>query len=444
MSQVAFDFALDDDGGGDTYGVAELSAEIKSMLRRRFEDGVWVRGEIQGWSKAASGHIYFDLIERDDRGTVSTLKVAFFAGVQRGPRERLRRAGLKLGAGLKVRIFGGVDYHAERGHLSLLMTDIDPRFTLGELSIQRQEVVARLLADGRYDANRRVALAPVPLRVGVITSVGSAAWHDFTSELANSGLAFELRVIDVRVQGREAVPMVTAAMRALSAGALDVVVLVRGGGGRGDLAAFDSEEVAAAIAASPLPVLTGLGHETDRSVADEVAHRSLKTPTACATALVERVLSFSAHAEQVWRSITAAAERAVGEAGGEVDAAAHGIRHHTVAAVARGEERIGHRVRRLRLATARVTASGERQLSAAASAVARAPQRLDAEERHLQSLAARVRLLDPVRTMARGWSITRDVDGRTVRDARQLSAGDVVVTTFAEGTATSRVERTGG
>src|SRR6266540_696773 len=214
MTQVAFDFDLDE--GGETYGVAELSTEIKSMLRRRFEDGIWVRGEIQGWSKSAAGHIYFDLIERDVTGAVATLKVAFFAGVQRGPRERLRRAGLKLGAGLKVRIFGGLDYHAERGQLSLLMTDIDPRFTLGELALQRDEVVRRMLADGRYDANRAVRMPVVPLRVGVVTSIGSAAWHDFTNELEHSGLAFQLRVADVRVQGREAVPMICAAIAALS------------------------------------------------------------------------------------------------------------------------------------------------------------------------------------------------------------------------------------
>lgn len=182
------------------------------------------------------------------------------------------------------------------------MSELDPRFTLGEMAMQRNEVVRRLVAAGLYDANRGRRLAVAPLRVGVVTSVGSAAWVDFVHEIERSGFGFQLRVVDVRVQGDRAVPMVTRAVRALGRrDDVDVVVIVRGGGAKTELATFDHEAIATVIVKSGVPVFTGLGHEIDRSVADEVAHSSLKTPTACAAALVEAVARYVGATEELWR-----------------------------------------------------------------------------------------------------------------------------------------------
>ena len=143
-----------------------------------------------------------------------------------------------------------------------------------------------LVAEGLLDRNRRVPLPLAPLRVGVVTSRDGAAWHDFRAELHRSGLAFKLRVADVRVQGDGAERRHRGRHHRAGPGEhlppLDVIVVIRGGGARTDLATFDTEVIARAIARSPVPVLTGLGHEIDRSVADEVAHTALKTPTACA------------------------------------------------------------------------------------------------------------------------------------------------------------------
>ena len=282
---MAFDFDLDD-GGVPTYTVGELAEAINSALRRRFTDGVWVRGEIQGWSERGP-HAYFRLVGEDDDGK-SAINVQFFANSRMRLRPILNKHRLRLGDGLKVRIFGHLDYFAPSGQLGLKMSGLDPRFTLGEMALERDEVVRRLVANGLFDANRRTRVPRAPLRVGVVTSTASAAWGDFTHELDRSNLAFRLRVIDVRVQGEWAVDMVSGALRTLTRhDDLDVVVLIRGGGSKTELATFDHESIATAIATSPLPVFTGLGHEVDRSVADEVAHSSLKTPTACAAALVE-------------------------------------------------------------------------------------------------------------------------------------------------------------
>jgi exodeoxyribonuclease VII large subunit len=440
VSQVAFDFDLDD-GGIPTYSVGELAEAINSAIRRRFTDGVWVRGEIQGWSERGP-HAYFRLVEDTDDGKAA-INIQFFANARMRLRPILSKHRLRLGDGLKVRIFGHLDYFAPSGQLGVKMSGLDPRFTLGEMALERDDVVRRLVASGLFDANRRVRVPAAPLRIGVVTSTASAAWGDFTHELDRSGLAFSLRVIDVRVQGEWAVDMVSGALRTLTRHAdLDVVVLIRGGGSKTELATFDHEAIATAIAKSPLPVFTGLGHEVDRSVADEVAHSSLKTPTACAAALVEHVYAFRTQVEQVWSAIDRHADRALQDANTSLNTIAHGIRRATVSSIDRSDDRLGHRRQRLGTAADRALERAADRMIAAHTALGRVPARLEPELRHIDAVAARVRLLDPVHTMARGWSITRDADGAIVRSADSLATGATLVTTFAKGSARSRVEET--
>lgn len=379
-----------------TLSVAELGEVINRALKVGLGGGVWVRGEVQGWN-GRGNHAYFRLVEDGPDGKAS-IDVAWFAFQRTKLRPLLANAGLDFGDGLKVRIFGTVDFYAPNGRISLKMSDVDPRYTLGELALERDALVRRLKEQGLFDANRRHVLATVPLRVGVITSIGSAAWHDFTAEIERSALGFRLVAVDVRVQGDEAPDMVAGALDQLGGrNDLDVLVVIRGGGSKTDLAAFDTETVARAIARCELPVFTGIGHEIDVSVADEVAHRSFKTPTAVAGALIERVVTWVQATETTWTSIAHRAERALEQADARL--------------VARLDELV------------------------------RRPQRaLDAAERHLSAVEAQFRLLDPVRVMARGWSITRGPDGAVVRDASTLQPGAVVHTTVAAGAFTSRVE----
>jgi exodeoxyribonuclease VII large subunit len=293
MSQPSFDFDDEphDDPTNPTYTVGELAEAINDQMRRGFSDGVWVRGEIDGL-RHSGPHTYFALVEDGDSGR-AVLNVSLFAPMKRNLTPILKRNRLELSNGMKVRIFGHLDFYAPTGRLGLKMAGIDPRFTLGELSQARDQVVRTLVASGLFDANRRHRLAPAPLRVGVVTSVGTAAWHDFHDELVRSGYGFALAVCDTRVQGEWAVGMVAASIRTLGRrGDLDCIVVIRGGGARNELATFDAEPIALAIATSPVPVLTGLGHEVDRSVADEVAHTALKTPTACAGHLIDAVYDY--------------------------------------------------------------------------------------------------------------------------------------------------------
>ncbi len=442
MSQPAFDFGDVelDDATNPTYTVGELADAINDQLRRGFRDGVWVRGEIGGL-RHGGPHTYFSLVEDGENGK-AVLNVQLFAPMKRRLLPILKRNRLELRDGMKVRIFGHLDFYAQGGRLGLKMAGLDPRYTLGEIAQSRDGVMRRLVAEGLIDVNRAKVLSPVPLQVGVAASADSAAWHDFRDEIERSGRGFRLVVADTRVQGEFAARRVAGAIATLSRRTdLDVIVVIRGGGARNELAVFDAEVIARTIAAAPVPVLTGLGHEIDRSVADEVAHTSLKTPTACAGALVDRVNASVATAEAAWQAIAQHVSVAVDSAASRLRDTAHRIARHTHAAVERADERLGVRRHRLAsLAPGALGRAGDRLDRNAALLRERSTHRLAREVDRLDVAAARAASLDPAVQLARGWTITRRADGAVARSARALAAGERLTTTLIDGEVTSVVE----
>ena len=456
MSQPAFDFGDDefDDAANPTYSVAELGDAINDTLRRGFSDGVWVRGEISGWSDRGQ-HAYFTLVDDGDssapanrRGgngrSRAVVNVQFFANARMRLRPMLQKHRLRLADGMKVRVFGYLDYYAPNGRIGLKMTGIDPRYTLGDIAQSRDEVIRRLVADGLLDANKRRPLSPIPLRVGVVTSVGTAAWHDFHDELQRSAIGFSLTVIDTRVQGDAAESAITAAITTLARRIdLDAMVLIRGGGARNELAVFDAEPIARAIASSPVPVLTGLGHEIDRSVADDVAHTTLKTPTACAGELIARAARYAADAEAAFASIVRESRHGLTAANTELSDTAHRIARRTHAAVERADERLGMRVDTLaRTAPSNLSRADRRLVDAQQRVAERAGTIVERAGSRLDVLDARIAALDPAVQLARGWSITRRADGSLVRSVDALGPDDTITTSLADGTVTSTVTAT--
>jgi exodeoxyribonuclease VII large subunit len=377
-----------------------------------------VHGEIESWSNRTQ-HAYFQLVERDEKGT-ATIHVSLFANNLRRLQPLLRQHRLTLQDGVKVKVFGVPDVYDGSGKFSLKISDIDPRFTLGDLAAARDEIVKRLIAGGLYDENRERELPAAPLRLGIITSVGSAAWHDAMHELEESGIGFNIKVANVRVQGDEAIPMIVEAIWALGSRTdLDVILLMRGGGSRTDLACFDAEEIAVAIAQCGLPVFTGIGHEIDHSIADEVAYASYKTPTACASAICELVNEYVEETEDVWASIAGIAQQQLALAESRLNERGNAIRTKAITAVERAHTHVALSASRL---------------------AARPISLLATHESQVNYLAERVRLLDPVNTMARGWSITRTATGVTLRKAGDAISGDDIVTTFSDGTVVSTVK----
>ena len=364
-------------------------------------------------------------------------------------RPLLAKHRLRLADGMKVRIFGHLDFYAPSGQLGLKMADLDPRFTLGDLAQQRDQVLRRLAADGSLDANGRRPLSPVPLRVGVVVQRRHRGVARLPRRAACAAASASSSCSPTRgSRARGAAARSAGRSSALSHHAdrrgLDAIVVIRGGGARNELATFDAEPIARAIAAAPVPVLTGLGHEIDRSVADEVAHTSLKTPTACAAALVQAVGALPRRRVEQRYDAVVARRRAPARPRPTAALAdrAHRIARRTHAAVERADERLGVRGSTgSRAGARRPLDDGERRLRAAPAAwPARVPQLLAAEERHLAGIEARVRALDPVNVLARGWSITRAADGRVVRSPDDVAAGDVLTTQLAAGSLRSRVE----
>lgn len=449
-----------------TYSVGELADAIGQAVRVAFRDEVWVRGEIHDLSRPQSGHVYLTLVEdRPDGGGKASLSVMLSAANKVAVNRALTRAGgsVRMVDGTEVRIRGRLDWYSPRGQLQLRMTAIDPAYTLGQLEVARAELLARLAAEGLLERNGLLSMPVVPLRIGLVTSQGSAAEADFLDELTRSGISFHVIAADVRVQGTGAPRAVASGIASLAARACDVIAVVRGGGARTDLAAFDDERVARAIALAPVPVLTGVGHETDRSVADDVAHTSAKTPTACAQLLVERVGAFLGEVESTWAAISRCSQRELlahddrlrahaGRASRSVratlagattrlDAHAARARRAGTVATARAEQRLGRDLGRL-TGSARVQVRDAEAVIDAATrrVVARGPRAVVEAERAVDAVEARVRALDPERALARGWSITRTTDGRVVRSPSDVAAGDVLVTQLGGGEVRSTVD----
>ena len=234
-------------GGPPTLRVGELAQRIAKVTAATFPGDLWVEGQIRNLSRSPSGHAYFDLAEPVPAGEAPRAQVAvtLLAPERRFVNDQLTRAGgaVRMEDGIEVRIRGRLRWYAPRGTLQLRMSGIDPTFTLGRLQADRERTLAALAADGLLDANRARRLPLVPLRIGLITSVGSAAHADVLAELTASGLGFTVRVADARTQGIDCAPSVVAALARLAADGVDAVLLVRGGGARTDLAAFDHEVV---------------------------------------------------------------------------------------------------------------------------------------------------------------------------------------------------------
>ena len=342
----------------------------------------------------------------------------------------LARHRLRLADGLDVRIHGYLDFYAPTGRLSLVMDGIDARFTLGELAADRDAAApAASPTAGLLGAQRRPAGAGRPLRDrrGHQRRPARPGTTSCTS-WRRSGLGFRLAARRRAGAGRPtpSPPVAAAIARRSAASRVDVIVVIRGGGSRTELATFDDEAHRPRHRPSPVPVLTGLGHEVDRSVADEVAHTAYKTPTACAgRAGRAGAAYFDAPVGRRRAGVAARTDdTAVRLADQRLDRTAGGRRR-----------RGGGRSRRRRAASwAAVRPTPGRARRAAA---------VRASDRRPRPVAARLRVHDPAPALARGWSITRRADGTLVRSTAGVAAGDELVTTLADGALTSVVREPG-
>jgi exodeoxyribonuclease VII large subunit len=428
-----------------TLTVGQLAAGVDSALTTWFSGELWVQGEITSLRRSSADHVYFQLVERDDDSRIrASIDVALFDSARRYVNEQLRSAGngIRMTDGMQVRIRGRVEFYAANGRMQVRMSGIDPAFTL-ELQIdERDRVLAALEADALLARNRSTLIPVAPLRVGLATSDGSAAMADFVDELRASGHAWLVVLAHVPVQGRNADRHVASAVTALDHAGVHVIAIVRGGGSRLDLATFDSERIGRAIATASVPVLTGIGHEIDMSVADVVAHTSYKTPTACAAALVDRVRAGEQRAEAAWTEIRAHAPELLRDADRSLRDTATRVARCTATRVEADAVRVSTCwTRAIERARRRLRDADDAPATTMAGVYDRAGRALARHDARLAIVGARVEGADPDRLLQRGWSITRTTTGSVVRDVADLEPGELLSTTVATGTVQSSVVR---
>jgi exodeoxyribonuclease VII large subunit len=408
-----------------TWSVSEVCQGVTDLFEQTFPEEIWVRGEVQGYRVSPQGHAYFDLLEPTDqkrKKAKAKIPVTLFAGRRRGVDATLRKVGnLTLDDGLEVRIRGDLRYYSAQSRVQMLMTAIDPRHTLGQIAAEKDRILRVLTEEGLLARNGRRELTPVPLRLAIVTSVDSAAYNDVIAELRSSGVGYQVTVADARVQGKNAEAEIVAALQTVAAMGPDAILLIRGGGSRSDLAAFESELVARAVAASPTPVISGIGHEIDRSIADEAAHTALKTPTAAAGFINDRVKVFLADTEAAYTAIRRLATQQL-------------LRHST---------HLSHQADRLQAATSATLRIGSRELRAREQLlIQRAPRLLEQSSLRIEQLALLIAQLHPDRMLQRGFSITRTDAGEVLRDTTNIAKGVVLTTQLAQGSVTSEVTHT--
>ena len=298
--------------------LSELQRHIKQALESALPLPVWVAAEVSELKVNYSGHCYMELVEKSEptKGGTAIPRAQARAVIWRSQYAMLAsyfeaETGSRLAVGMKILAKVLVSYHELYG-LSLQIIDLDASYTLGEVERQKQMTIAQLQRDGVWDMNREVELPLLTQRIAVVSSSAAAGYRDFCNELREGGYAFRLTLFDAVVQGQAAEESICRALAdvAQRQEEFDAVVLIRGGGSASDLSCFNSYRLCSYVAQFPLPVITGIGHDKDTSVADMVAHTPLKTPTAVAAWLTERMAQQDGWLEEAAMRLAEAATRA--------------------------------------------------------------------------------------------------------------------------------------
>lgn len=424
--------------------LSELNSLIKGAIEGGFPDSVWVVAEIAEMRCNARGHCYLELIEREGEETVAQIRATVWAYAFRTISARFEReTGEALKQGMKVLLCANVTFHEVYG-LSLNVRDIDPTYSLGEMARKKREIVDRLKKEGLIELNKQVPLPLVPQRIAVISSPTAAGYDDFVNHIEQNpyGYAISHTLFPSLMQGADADISIISALRDVRRmlDSYDVVVIIRGGGSQADLSCFDSYALAVEVARFPLPVITGIGHERDDTVVDIVAHTRLKTPTAVAEFIVSGIRNF----EERFLNAERMLNRLIGE---RMQREEEKIRFLVQRFIHRVKDDLNEHRRDIENMMNRLVRSTGDSLSGSLQRLIRDTGRIRTgvmvllEKRGSDILRYdhAVRLLDPLRVLERGYSITY-FGGNALKDADQLRRGDIITTIVRRGTILSAVE----
>ena len=383
----------------DYLELKELLARVKEGVEDAFPDRYWVKAEIGSWSPKANGHCYLTLTQSDRGKPVADIRAmiwkwnfpqlkAFFE----------QESGQPLQAGITVLVRVQVSF-SEMFGFSLFIDDIDPAFTVGEQALAKKKAIEKLTAGGYLEMQQELALPRLPYRLAVITSKTAAGYGDFRRHLLENeaGYAFRLDLYEALMQGEQAPASIISALLEAQEQPCDAILILRGGGSEMDLACFDDYDLAVAIATCPAPVVTAIGHDRDFHIADLVANRSVKTPTA----LADLFLDAYAAEDALLDDLQARVRRAVAD-------------------------RVNAMVRK-------VDSLAQRLRFAAGARIDRARAALDLKE-------ALIKASDPRKILSMGYALVTGGDGKVLKSVAPVAAGDRIGVRFADGTIAAVVQ----
>lgn len=401
----------------------ELNGRVKSTLQFEMPDAYWVQAEISSISPSGQGHCYLELVQKDATGRNFLAKAK--ANIWRGTWLKLKpyfeaQTGETLKVGMKVLLQVTVTFHEVYGY-SLVVQDIDPTYTMGDMARRRKEILEQLEKDGVIGLNRELDIPALPNRIAVISSATAAGWGDFRDQLANNiyGFQFYVKLFPALMQGDDVERSVISALNAVAMRRddFDVVIIIRGGGAVSELSCFDSYNLAFNIANFPLPVITGIGHERDDTVADVVAHTKVKTPTAAAEFIINKVFDTASELESLTRRMGDAISERMNAEKVRIERLSQKL-PSLFAVLKTRQEQI--------LETIWIrSVNGVRNM-------------LTAQTHKLEIVDKTLAAADPAVILKRGYSLTK-AGGRAVKCASDLKKGDRLTTVFADGSVESEI-----
>ncbi len=407
------------------FTLLQLNLLVRDAIESCLDDHYWVQAELAE-CRESRGHCYMELIEKDPLGNTPVARASAKCwrntwDVLRPHFERTTHQPLR--AGLKVLLQVYPQFHEAYG-FSWIVTDIDPTYTIGDQARRRQEIISQLKAEGVFDLQRELQFPLFCQRIAVISTETAAGYGDFVRQLYDNpyGFHFQIKLFPAVMQGEQVEQSIIAALDAIYQSASgfspDVVVIIRGGGATADLSGFDTLALAENVAQFPLPVITGIGHERDESILDMVAHTRVKTPTAAAALLIE-------HLKQIWDRISDAQQRTQLAAMRCINGHKTRLQNLQALIPALALRTVSDSRHRVELLENRLPMATERLLTA--------------QKHRIEQIELKLTGLDPQQLLSRGYSITLK-DGRSIRDASLLRAGDEVETRLEKGTFKSIVK----
>ena len=423
----------------------ELQKIISSTISAELGDYFWVSAEISELKFNYSGHCYLELIEKENKDSqiCARMRAVIWSKKARFLLPYFKTtAGITLSEGLAVLLKGKLEYHKVYG-ISLVVDDIDPGYTMGDLAIRRNEIITRLRAEGVIDMNKDLALPYHPGNIAVVSSDKAAGFEDFKNQLLNNpyGYKYKIDLYKAVMQGNETEKSVINALSLISDSIsdYDLVTIVRGGGSQSDLSWFDNYDIAYFITQFPIPVIIGIGHDKDISVTDIVAHTSCKTPTAVADLLIQQTAETDRYIKSLSRNIKRSSKEKLERSKGYINNIGSKIISSSILNLSTTKITLKHHKEQIRSGTKLFLREKHTRIDRLKSEMQSGSRRLLSDiDTKLKNISKTIEHLSPEKVLKRGYSITL-VNGKSLKNTASINKGDKITTILNKGKIDSEV-----